>query len=39
MKRRREKEEHLKREWGRRMNPSSKTDFDLLYAALESKLM
>ncbi|XP_028397889.1 IQ and ubiquitin-like domain-containing protein [Dendronephthya gigantea] len=33
--RKREKAEKLKREWERRMNPSSKTDFDLLYAALE----
>ncbi|CAB3986570.1 Hypothetical predicted protein [Paramuricea clavata] len=34
-KRKQEKADKIRREWERRMNPSSKTDFDLLYAALE----
>jgi hypothetical protein len=34
----REKEERLKREFERRMNPKTKEDFDLLYHALESTL-
>ena len=38
-KRKQEKADKIKREWERRMNPSSKTDFDLLYAALESKAL
>lgn len=32
----REKEERIKREFERRMNPKTKEDFDLLYHALES---
>ena len=36
-KRKQEKADKIRREWERRMNPNSKTDFDLLYAALESK--
>lgn len=36
--RKREREEHAKREFYRRMNPRTKEDFDLLYHALESKL-
>lgn len=31
-----EKENRIKREFERRMNPKSKEDFDLLYHALES---
>jgi IQ and ubiquitin-like domain-containing protein len=32
-----EKEDRIKKEYGRRMNPKSKEDFNLLYHALESK--
>ena len=32
-----EKEERIKREFERRMQPKTKEDFDLLYAALESE--
>ena len=32
-----EKEERIRREFERRMNPRTKEDFDLLYHALESK--
>lgn len=34
---RREKEMRIQGEFERRMNPKTKEDFDLLYAALESK--
>lgn len=34
---REEKELRIKKEFERRMNPKTKEDFDLLYAALESK--
>ena len=37
IKKREEKELRMKREFERRMNPKTKEDFDLLYAALESK--
>jgi len=37
IKKREEKELRMKKEYERRMNPKSKEDFDLLYAALESK--
>lgn len=37
IKKREEKELRMKKEFERRMNPKSKEDFDLLYAALESK--
>lgn len=33
----REKEERIRKEFERRMNPRTKEDFDLLYHALESK--
>ena len=36
VKKREEKELRIKREFERRMNPKTKEDFDLLYAALES---
>ena len=32
-----EKEDRIKKEFERRMNPRTKEDFDLLYHALESK--
>jgi hypothetical protein len=37
LKKRKEKEERIKKEFERRMNPKTKEDFDLLYHALESK--
>lgn len=37
--RQREREEHAEREFHRRMNPRTKEDFDLLYHALESKVL
>lgn len=37
LKKRGEKELRIKKEFERRMNPKTKEDFDLLYAALESK--
>lgn len=37
IRKRREKEERIKKEFERRMKPKTKEDFDLLYAALESK--
>jgi len=37
IRKRREKEGRIRKEFERRMNPKSKEDFDLLYAALESK--
>lgn len=36
LQKRQEKELRIKREFERRMNPKTKEDFDLLYAALES---
>lgn len=36
--RQKERDEHAKREFYRRMNPRTKEDFDLLYHALESEL-
>ena len=36
--RQKEREDHAKREFDRRMNPRTKEDFDLLYHALESEL-
>jgi len=38
LRKRREKEKRIKREFERRMNPKTKEDFDLVYAALESKI-
>ena len=38
LRKRREKEMRIKNEFERRMNPKTKEDFDLVYAALESKL-
>ena len=38
LKKKKEKEDRIKREFERRMNPKTKEDFDLLYHALESKL-
>ena len=35
--RQKEREEHARKEFHRRMNPRTKDDFDLLYHALESK--
>ncbi|KAM4678088.1 IQ motif and ubiquitin-like domain-containing protein isoform 1-T2 [Discoglossus pictus] len=35
LRKKKEKEDHLKREYERRMNPKSKEDFELLYHALE----
>lgn len=35
--RQKEREEHARREFHRRMNPRTKEDFDLLYHALESE--
>lgn len=37
IRKRKEKEDRVKREFERRMNPKTKEDFDLLYAALESE--
>ena len=37
LRKRREKELRIKKEFERRMNPKTKEDFDLVYAALESK--
>ena len=37
LRKRREKELRIKREFERRMNPKTKEDFDLVYAALESE--
>ena len=34
-----EKEERIRREFERRMNPKTREDFDLLYHALESELI
>ena len=34
-----EREERIRLEFERRMNPKTKEDFDLLYAALESKCL
>ena len=39
LRKRREKEMRIKREFERRMNPKTKEDFDLVYAALESKAL
>ena len=38
VRKRKEKEDRIRREFERRMNPKSREDFDLLYHALESKL-
>ncbi|XP_078536965.1 IQ motif and ubiquitin-like domain-containing protein [Lissotriton helveticus] len=35
LRRKKEKEDHLKREYDRRMNPKTKEDFEILYHALE----
>lgn len=37
IRKRREKEERIKIEFEKRINPKTREDFDLLYAALESK--
>ena len=37
IRKRKEKEDRIRREFERRMNPKSREDFDLLYHALESK--
>ena len=37
IKKRKEKEDRIKTEFERRMNPKTKEDFDLLYHALESE--
>ena len=37
LRKRKEKEDSIKREFERRMHPKSKEDFDLVYAALESE--
>jgi len=37
MDKRKEKEDRIRQEFERRMNPKSKEDFDLLFRALESK--
>ncbi len=37
IRKRKERENRINKEFERRMNPKSKEDFDLLYAALESK--
>ena len=37
IRKRKEKEDRIRHEFERRMNPKSKEDFDLLYHALESK--
>lgn len=39
LRRQREREEHAKREFDRRMNPRTKEDFNLLYHALEGELI
>lgn len=37
IRKKKEKEERIRKEFARRMNPKTKEDFDLLYHALESK--
>ena len=37
LRKKKEKEDRIRREFERRMNPSSKEDFDLLYHALQSE--
>ena len=37
IRKKKEKEDRIRREFERRMNPKTKEDFDLLYHALESK--
>ena len=37
IRKKKEKEDRIRREFERRMNPKSKEDFDLLYHALESE--
>lgn len=37
IRKKKEKEDRIKHEFERRMNPKSKEDFDLLFSALESK--
>lgn len=39
IRKKKEKEDRIRKEFERRMNPKSKEDFDLLYHALESKLL
>lgn len=39
IRKRKEKEERIRLEMERRLNPKTKEDFDLLYAALESTMI